>query len=222
MVWKASNYVGERFGRLKLLRRVPPDRRKILSSRQEAMWECECDCGSIVIVGSSSLNSKKNRTRSCGCLRRELASTRNFLHGWDGTRLQSIWASMHHRCRNKKDNSYKNYGGRGITVCSAWQDFVPFRDWALVNGYEDDLTIERIDVNGHYEPDNCTWIPGSEQAKNRRNTLYAPSGDTLADYCKKIKIPYATVWARLARGLSIEQALITTYQRRSKKIGVEK
>lgn len=92
----------------------------------------------------------------------------NYKHGMSGTRLHRIWTEMKTRCLNQNDCHYKWYGARGISVCDEWLDFVPFSEWALSNGYKDDLTIDRIDNDGNYEPSNCRWITQSEQCKNHR------------------------------------------------------
>jgi len=133
-----------------------------------ANWLCQCSCGKMVVVPSRSLIH--GNTKSCGCFSREDSRMRFVKHGDAGkkTRLYNIWVGMRNRCLNENNHKYKVYGGRGIIVCSEWSDFVVFKEWALKNGYEEALSIERVDVNGNYEPKNCTWIPLEDQAKNRR------------------------------------------------------
>lgn len=136
---------------------------KVLSSIRDKkgafVLKCECECGNITKAKAHELTQSKRF--SCGCVRRNK-------HGESNTRLYNIWHSMHSRC----DYGNKDYGGRGIEVCLGWWSYEGFRDWALNSGYKEDLTIERMNVNGDYKPDNCTWIPMSKQAWNtRRNIL---------------------------------------------------
>ncbi len=149
---------GQRFGKLTVLEFVPND-------KQHSYWKCKCDCGNITIVQSNSL--KKSRTISCGC------NKGNSSHKMSGTRLYMIWKDMKKRCCNPKHKDFPNYGGRKISICLAWiNNFIEFRDWAMANGYDDTLTIDRIDVNGNYEPNNCRWVDKKTQVRNRRNTRY--------------------------------------------------
>ena len=134
-------------------------------------------------------------------------------HGESHTRLYRIWNQMKQRCLNPNSPSYQNYGGRGILICREWLHYENFRDWALFNGYndEEDLTIERIHVDGNYEPDNCEWIPKKRQAENRRNTLYVTlNGRTerLVVWCRLLGLKYDSVWKRIYKhGYSPEKAL---------------
>ncbi|MED1602419.1 hypothetical protein [Alkalihalophilus marmarensis] len=127
-----------------------------------------------------------------------------LLHGQSGTRLHSIWRKMKHRCNNQNDNRYTSYGGRGIKVCSEWETaFIHFHDWAYKNGYEDHLTIERIDVNGDYTPSNCKWITEKEQHRNKQNTLYVLHDGKkrpLIEWAETLDIPYKTLTSRWYRG----------------------
>lgn len=162
----ASELIGQKFGRLLVL--AKSDNRK----SGHVQMCCVCDCGAHVEVAASSL--AKGTSMSCGCLCRERIIEYNKVfkkkHGGSKDPLYNVWRGMQRRCFNPKERSYVNYGGRGITVCDAWaQDYTVFKKWALANGYEEGLTIERVDVNKGYSPDNCTWIPRAKQSVNRRN-----------------------------------------------------
>lgn len=161
---------GQRFGRL------VADVRSDSNKRGEARWECVCDCGKRTVVLSSHLRSGK--IQSCGCYARELASVRiaknrgkgNTKHSGTGTRLYMTWVNMKTRCLNPNNRAYKWYGAVGVTICPEWMNFENFQQWALQSGYQDDLTIERIDPFGNYEPSNCKWIPLIEQRRNQRRS----------------------------------------------------
>ena len=135
-------------------------------------WLCKCDCGKSVIVREP--NIKNGHTKSCGCIRVERMKLENpkYNHGLRYHRLNSIWRGMKTRCYNQKSLEYSNYGGRGIKVCDEWKnDFKAFYDWAMSNGYRDNLTIDRINPFGNYEPSNCRWATYEEQAKNKRKNF---------------------------------------------------
>lgn len=155
---------GQRFGRLTVVERAE-------NKWHKTAWRCSCDCGNMVVANGSHLLS--GRVQSCGCLRKELARTsaskRNFSHGGTGTRLYRIWCGAKNRCYDKNNPCFCDYGGRGITVCDEWlHDFVVFRDWAMSHGYRDTLSLDRIDNNSGYRPDNCRWATWEEQASNKR------------------------------------------------------
>ena len=134
-------------------------------------------------------------------------------HGMRYTRLYNIWRSMNQRCYNEKSVNFGRYGARGITVCDEWkEDFQSFHEWAMANGYSEELTIDRIDVNGNYEPSNCRWSTYKEQANNKRNSRIIECNGvshTLGEWSEITGIRLATIWERLRKGWSPERALTT-------------
>lgn len=138
-------------------------------------------------------------------------------HGLGKPPLYSHWVNMKTRCLNKNNAKYKIYGGRGITICEEWLDFKNFHDWAMSNGFIDGLTLERIDVNGNYCPENCTWIPMVEQAKNKRTCTYLIHNgmrDTVAGWTKRMGYGRETIRERLKRGWSVKRAIETEPNRK--------
>ena len=205
-----KNLTGEKFGRLTVIERAE-------NKNNRTTWLCKCECGNETIVEGFCL--KHGTTKSCGCLRREY----NTKHGSSHSRLYRIWSAMKGRCLNKNSYSYKWYGERGITICNEWiDDFQRFYDWAMLNGYSDDLSIDRIDVNGNYEPNNCRWVDIKTQANNTtRNNLITHNNEThtISEWSKILDISYDTLRSRISRnGWDIEKAFTiptqTKYRRK--------
>lgn len=199
---RVKDMIGKSFGRLTVIERAEN------TKRGQARWKCLCDCGNITIVNGYELRSFG--IKSCGCYRKEFKKK----NGLSQTALYRHWKSMKERCYNKKNPSYKWYGERGITVCEAWladDGCKKFIDWALANGYRESLSLDRIDPNGNYEPNNCRWATEIEQHNNTRaNTYYTIDGktDTLANLCREYNKSYSKVWQRIKHGhYDIEMAL---------------
>lgn len=159
---------GESFGSLTVLKRNG-------SQGSQAAWLCKCKCGNFVTVRSRDLRS--GSIKSCGCYRRLVAKKTATKHGASHTRLYAVWVSMLQRCGNPNNQDYQHYGGRGIEVCQDWLSFEAFKAWAESAGYRKGLSIERVDNDGGYNPENCVWIPLRDQAKNRRTSVKKERGD---------------------------------------------
>lgn len=201
-----KDLTGQKFGRLTVISYQGNDKHR------NALWLCECECGNKIIKTARYLYHGK--TISCGCWQKEIAQNmgkNNLKYPNAIPRLLSIWNGINYRCSNERCWDYKNYGERGIKVCDEWiTSFSKFQEWALSNGYADDLTIERKDVNGDYCPENCEWIKNEEQTWNKRNTikiLFQGKQVKLKDVCDKYNIPYNRAAQRLRLGWDTEIAL---------------
>lgn len=157
-----NDLTGQRFERLVVLGEAAKD------NHGRVTWLCRCDCGEKVVV--QAYNLKNGNTKSCGCYKREKAKADSTKHGEVGTRLYTIWKDMRQRCTNPNNRAYSHYGGRGIEICEEWRvSYAAFAEWAMSTGYADNLSIDRIDTNGDYAPDNCRWTTEKVQQNNRTN-----------------------------------------------------
>lgn len=208
--WKGTNkrfkdLTGERYGRLTVKYHSGKNK------HSHNLWYCQCDCGNYSVVTTADLS--KGNTNSCGCLANELTVERNTTHDMADTRLYRIYAHMKDRCLNPNDKNYINYGDRGIKITYEWNEFEGFRDWALNNGYQENLTIDRIDVNRDYEPSNCRWVTMKVQNNNKRNNLYVVyqgREKTLKQWSEEMNIKYSTLYGRIVkRGWEIDRAMET-------------
>ena len=199
---KEIDVIGKRFGRLVVLSYSH-------SVGYCKYYLCQCDCGNQPVVAKPNLLS--GRQVSCGCKRRESIGELNRLpNGY--LRLGKIYRSMKKRCYDPKSNRYKRYGARGIRICDEWlSDINAFREWAVANGYNDNLSIDRIDNDGDYCPENCRWVTISEQSNNTSRTVmieFNGKRQTLAQWSRELNIPTSTLHNRIrVHGWSVERAL---------------
>lgn len=200
MAGKPKDISGAKFGRWAAIKPVGK------GHKGEYLWECVCDCGNKRTVPIDALT--RGQSTSCGCSR----ST----HGKSKSVLFHVWQSMKQRCLNENQKQYVNYGGRGISVCKEWlSDFTSFEEWALSNGYEKGLQIDRINNNAGYSPENCRWATPMQNENNRRNNhLMTCKGitHTLSEWSRITGMPSTTILTRLYRGKTEEEALTIPVQ----------
>lgn len=183
-----------------------------IASNDGAVWLFQCDCGNTTerLIGQVRRTIAIGYIASCGC------HTNNITHHESGTSLYSAWCNMKNRCNNKNVPNYKNYGGRGITVCQEWMDkFENFSIWAKDNGYSESMSIERKNVNGNYCPDNCEWIDLKEQVHNKVTSRRLTwNGETLTPrkWSDKYGIPFNALQIRISRKWSVERIFTTPYR----------
>lgn len=181
--------IGKRFGRLVVIERDFTSKR--------TKWICECDCGNIKSIQQCHL--KSGATTSCGCYQKEKAKEYNTIHGETRSSLHNRWKAIKQRCYNLNCKAYKNYGARGITVCDEWlNDFNNFYNWAIENGYQENLELDRIDNNKGYSPNNCRWVETIINNHNRRNTATI-DGIPLKEFCEIHDVKYTTIKDRYYR-----------------------
>lgn len=183
-----KDITGQKFGRLTAVKRI--------RVKGKSMWLFNCDCGNQKEALPAPV--RNGHTTSCGCRQKECRN--HTKHGESKTRLFSTWQSMKDRCNNSKSKFYKNYGGRGIKICEEWGEFIAFRDWSLLNGYSDNLSIDRINNDGNYEPSNCRFTTHSIQNRNKRNNVYIKINEetkTLTDWAEMLNIkPWVAIHRR--------------------------
>lgn len=204
--FKSKDLVGQRFGRLVAIEPIGRDKQGYV------IWRCKCDCGN---EKNATLKCLGRGTSSCGCLSREVHDRMRTKHGKCHTRLYETYRSMLDRCNVPTAHEYENYGGRGIKVCDEWLDFENFYEWAMANGYDENAkrgqcTLDRIDVNGDYEPSNCRFVSMKMQQRNRRNNvLITYNGEThcMSEWAEIAGLKYVTFCHRIKAGWSMEDAM---------------
>lgn len=205
---RRTDITGQKFGMLTVIERdgygVDKD------GKHYSLWKCQCECGNITTISQHLIVTGEKR--SCGCLRKQFKSTKGERHGMSGTRLYTTYRMMLARCENPTDHHFKDYGGRGIKVCDEWKNsFNSFYEWAIANGYTDNLTIDRIDVNGNYEPNNCRWATNTQQQRNKRNNKrHLVNGEYLLikEISEKYNIPEETLRGRMRYGnMTMQEAV---------------
>lgn len=195
---RIKDLTGRKFGHLTVLRQAPSDLQ--LSGKTDTLWFCQCDCGNEELVVRSRGSLQSAKTPSCGCGFKGM----NGRHNMTNSHLYRVWCHMKSRCLNPNVERYPQYGGRGITICEDWvNSFDKFMEWAFQHGYQEDLSLERRDVNGNYSPENCCWIPLAEQQKNRTCTVYMEvRGEKLRiqEIADKYGFTYSCIKRRIQKG----------------------
>lgn len=215
---KYTDYTGEVFGRLTCVQKDGVD------NQGRTMWLCKCQCGNEVRIMWHSFAS--GSTKSCGCLHKDITAASKRTHSLSVNengrtpRLYSIWRNMKQRCFNPKAAKYSIYGGQGITVCEEWLEYINFHEWAMSNGYKDDLTLDRVCGNENYSPANCRWATYSKQNSNKKDNRfieYEGETKTLNDWSIQLGMQYGTLHSRLSDyGWSVEKAFNTPVGKRRK------
>jgi len=183
--------------------------KEVERNNKQRSFQCKCVCGKVFITRLVLLTN--GQTKSCGCKRVERFIEMNTFHGMSRSKLNAVWQSMKQRCLNPNHKYFSHYGGRGIEICKEWLTNTNFFSWALSNGYKEGLTIDRINVNGNYEPLNCQWVTMKSQCRNKRDNVFIEFNNKtlcIADWAKKIGISYSAMRKRLQKW-SVEKALTT-------------
>ena len=198
-----NDLIGHKFGKLTVIKNVGTNK------RHNTLWLCKCECGNNKIVARDKLIT--GNTKSCGCLKKQHCSSLHKTHSLSNTKIGYTWRGMKSRCYNPKNENYKNYGGRGIKVCDEWlNDFMNFYNWSINNGYKEDLSIDRINSDGNYEPNNCRWITWKEQTRNtRRNRMitYNNEAHCLAEWAEILGIDYCKLKNKINKTKDFQEAI---------------
>lgn len=201
---KTNNYIGKKYGRLTVISKSE-DKKSKSGKTTYHMYLCKCDCGNMVEAMIGHLIS--GHTKSCGCLKNK----------WNvkNERLFNCWCNMKQRCESSGRRDSKYYHDKGIRYCESWKDYNKFQEWALSNGYDDDLTLDRIDNSKNYSPENCRWVTAQEQQRNKQNCrIYTYNGktQTLSEWAIEYNIPFQTLASRIDKlGYTFENALKKPY-----------
>lgn len=218
---KYNDLTGKRYGRLLVVELAEKPQNKATKGKY---WRCICDCGNEKVVSASLL--RKNRAKSCGCLNSErIENLKSHGKSRDANHKHTVlygrWANIKDRCTNPNCKDYKNYGGRGITICDDWKtDFVPFYNWAITNGFSENLQIDRKDNSKGYSPQNCHWVSVKENSNNRRNSITVSimgCEKSMIELSEETKIPYQTLYKHFKAG-DVENYII---KRTGKKLILE-
>lgn len=207
---KRIDIAGQRYGSLTAIK-------PLLSQKDAMQWLFYCDCGTFLKREGKAVRfaHKSGQTVNCGCVTSDIRAATgraNKTHGLSRRKLYGVHRQMFQRCENSACKDYPSYGGRGITICDAWTDIQAFFAWAASSGYREGLTIERNDVNGNYEPGNCTWIPNEQQAHNRRvmrNLTIDGETHFISEWARRVGLRRNTIVTRLRMGWSAEDAVKT-------------
>lgn len=196
--------IGEKYGKLTVLEYSNKKR-----PNGARIYKCKCECGNITYVDVYSL--RNGNTRSCGCLTKTQGGKATL-----NKRLHNCWCDMRSRCYNVNNKAYEHYGGRGIIVCDDWkEDYQAFYNWSMNNGYNDMLTLDRIDVNKNYSPNNCRWANWETQRNNKRTTIKITINNitkSLKQWCRYLNLNYSMVYARYRKGINITEFLRRLYE----------
>ncbi|WP_230706819.1 hypothetical protein [Bacillus paranthracis] len=186
------------------------------NKKYRSFWKCKCECGKEFVRRTDQIKTKRGY-KSCGCYRKMITkklfeeNNPNKTHGLSNTRLYKVYRKIIERCYYEKYEEFHLYGGRGIKMCDIWRnDFTSFYNWAMENGYNDQLSIDRIDYNGNYEPNNCRWADNITQGNNKRNNIVLTHNGltmTLPEWARHLNLPYSTLANRRKKGKTVAEIL---------------